>query len=99
MKSKERKFKKTEVEGFEKLSLKQLHKRLGNIIEENKRRGWDERNDLPVAIQVYRPIKKNRRNNHYYTGVSSVSSAMTTLYDDEDYCGVMTTHEDLLIKG
>jgi hypothetical protein len=37
------------------MSLRALRDRLTAIIEENERRGWSERNDLPTVIAIEQP--------------------------------------------
>ncbi len=34
------------------MTLKELHKRLGEIISQNDERGWSERNDLPMVVAI-----------------------------------------------
>jgi hypothetical protein len=64
-------------------TLKELAARLNSIIAENEARGWSERNDLPVVIEVS-PLPRQPRQHFksakmYY--VDYASSAMTGFTD------------------
>jgi hypothetical protein len=79
-------------------SLTELHARLGAMIEENNRRGWQERNELPAYIQIN---QEGRRSPHYFP-VAFVSSAQLGFSDNEgeplkSAC-VIETHEARGIK-
>ena len=69
------------------MTLRQLHARLGDIIEQNKARGWDERNDLPTSVVVQ--MGKTWRSEKRFT-IINASAGMEGTLSGQDYCGVMT---------
>ena len=42
------------------MTLKEMHRRLGEIIEDHNRCGWSERNDQQVIVRAQRPDRKRR---------------------------------------
>lgn len=44
----------------EQISVRELRDRLSAIIEDNERRGWPERNDKPVVVEMQRAGKNTK---------------------------------------
>lgn len=80
------------------MTVKELAERLNKIIEQNEKRGWHERNNLPVAVRVKRMGKRRRLRDHYYTAVCYADGSKLGLGKHGDYCGVMIVEESNLLK-
>jgi hypothetical protein len=57
------------------MTLKELHKRLGVIIFENEARGWSDRNDQTVIIEITPPSSRKRSRRSRYLKLQYASSA------------------------
>jgi len=57
------------------MSLRKLHQRLGEIIEQNESQGWDHRNDLPVVLR----INRGGRRKDWFCPIERVGSSMLGL--------------------
>jgi hypothetical protein len=53
------------------MTLKEMHKRLGDIIESHAANGWSERNDQPVIVVVQNP--KYKRDHDMHIGIERVA--------------------------
>lgn len=62
------------------MTLKKLQARVNEIIAENERRGWSDRNDLPVIVRVQRRTPTNRVRNRFIP-IQYMSSAQLTVYN------------------
>lgn len=58
------------------LSLKDLHKRLGQIIEQNEDRGWGSRNDLPLLVCLSSRTPSGRLRGSRYFPITYAQSSM-----------------------
>ena len=56
------------------MTLRQLHERIGQVMEQNAQHGYPERNDLPVVVETY--LGRRRRHQHHYAGIRYVSDAV-----------------------
>ena len=81
------------------MTVRQMAKRLNAILEENKSRGWDERNDLPVLVEIKRNGKNSSRylRSHFYTKVDFACGSKMGL-DDNSYGTTITMNEDSFHK-
>ena len=61
------------------MTLKEMHKRLGDIIAEHEARGWGDRNDQPVVVRVQNP--KYKRRHEMYIGITRVASGTLSAHD------------------
>jgi hypothetical protein len=57
------------------MTLLELQKRINEVVAENERRGWAERNNNQVIVEVARPGKRRRR----YFPIEYVSGAQLGL--------------------
>jgi len=64
------------------MSLVELRDRLSDIIAENDRRGWSERNDLPVYVQIERS-KPNRSVENHYVPIQYALGSMCRMLDQD----------------
>jgi len=55
------------------MTLNELHKRIGDIIESNRRHEWEDRNNRPVVIEM-----DDTRRRHVYAAINYVSGALHT---------------------
>jgi len=71
------------------MTLLELQRRVNDIIAENDRRGWPERNDMPIVIEYRRDTKRFLR--HFFEA-DSFSSIQYSI-DGHHYCGVIAIDE------
>lgn len=79
------------------MTLKQLAKRLADIVAENDKHGWSERNDLPALVRISRQGGGRRKQDHFYTEITYVDSSQLGL-KERKFCGTITVRESSLVK-
>jgi hypothetical protein len=65
------------------MTLKELQRRIDDLVDANRRNGWLERNDLPVLIEERRSTKRNLRR---YVPVAFVRSGQFSIGNQHFAC-------------
>lgn len=73
------------------MTLKQLQKRVNEIVAQNEAR-WPERNELPVLLDMGRKMKTPRRKHRYFPA-EFLMGAQTTVATGEVFACAITFEE------